>query len=69
VLFISRKIKETVVINDAIHMTVEAIQGKSVKLSFVCPKDTVILRQEIYHRICQENEAAQLSAHTIKALL
>lgn len=57
-LYIKRKIGESVVINDTITVKVSEIQGKSVKLEFDFPKDNHILRSELYDRIKQENRDA-----------
>lgn len=57
-LYIKRKIGESIVINDTITVKVSEIQGKTVKLEFDCPKDNHILRSELYDRIKQENRDA-----------
>lgn len=57
-LYIKRKIGESVVINDTITVKVSEIQGKTVKLEFDFPKDNHILRSELYDRIKQENRDA-----------
>lgn len=68
-LFISRKVGESVVINDSIRVHVESIQGKGVRLSFSCPEGTTILRQEIHDRIGLENLKAQASVALIEKVL
>ena len=57
-LYLTRKIGESVVINDDIEVTVVDIRGKSIKLGFTFPSDATVLRREIYERIQQENRAA-----------
>ena len=57
-LYLTRKIGETIIINDNIEVTVIDIRGKSVKLGFTFPSDATVLRQEIYDRIQAENRAA-----------
>ena len=57
-LYLTRKIGETIIINDNIEVTVIDIRGKSVKLGFTFPSDATVLRQEIYERIQPENRAA-----------
>ncbi len=57
-LYLTRKIGESVVINDDIEVTVVDIRGKSIKLGFTFPSEATVLRREIYERIQQENRAA-----------
>lgn len=57
-LYLTRKIGESVVINDEIEVTVVDIRGKSIKLGFTFPETATVLRREIYERIQEENRAA-----------
>ena len=57
-LYLTRKIGESVVINDDIEVTVVDIRGKSIKLGFTFPPEASVLRREIYERIQEENRAA-----------
>lgn len=68
-LFIRRKTGESIIINDSIHVQIEDIQGKSVKLSFICPEGTSVLRQEVFDRIRYENQKAQESLSLIQKAL
>jgi carbon storage regulator len=62
-LYLTRKIGESVIINDDIEVTVVDIRGRSVKLGFTFPQGASVLRRELYEKIQQENlEAAQASA-------
>ena len=63
-LYLTRKIGETIIINDNIEVTVIDVRGKSVKLGFTFPSDATVLRQEIYDRIQAENRAAAAAAGT-----
>ena len=54
-LYLTRKVGESVVINDNIEVTVVEVRGKSVKLGFTFPADASVLRREIYERIQAEN--------------
>ncbi len=56
-LYLTRKIGESVVINDNIEVTVVDIRGKSIKLGFTFPEEASVLRREIYERIQAEKEA------------
>ncbi len=57
-LYLTRKIGESVIVNDNIVITVVDVRGKTVKLGFTFPSDATVLRQEIYERIQAENRAA-----------
>ena len=58
VLYLTRKVGETVVINDTVEVTVVEVRGKSIKLGFTFPADASVLRKEIHERIQAENRAA-----------
>jgi carbon storage regulator len=60
-LYLTRKIGESVIINDNIEVTVVDIRGKSIKLGFTFPSDATVLRREIFERIQEENRAAAAS--------
>lgn len=61
-LYLTRKIGESVVINDTIEVTVVEVRGKSIKLGFTFPPEVSILRREIHERIKEENRAAAAAA-------
>jgi carbon storage regulator len=67
-LYLTRKVGESVVINDNIEVTVVEVRGKSVKLGFTFPADASVLRREIYERIQAENRAAAESSARLVAL-
>lgn len=54
-LVLKRKVGETVMIGDDIQIQVLAVEGDSIKLGFVAPKDVQIIRQELYESIRSEN--------------
>lgn len=57
-LFITRKLNESVIINNNIELKVLEIKGKSVKIGFDFPKSSTVLRKELYDKILEENMAA-----------
>jgi len=57
-LYLTRKIGESVIINDDIEVTVIEVRGKSIKLGFTFPEHATVLRREIFERIQEENRAA-----------
>ena len=60
-LYLTRKIGESIIINNSIELTVMEVRGKTVKLGFVFPPDASILRKEIHERVTEENLAAAQS--------
>ena len=67
-LYLTRKIGESVMINENVEVTVVAVRGKTVKLGFVFPPEVSVLRHEIYDRIQEENRAARASAELVEEL-
>lgn len=61
-LYLTRKVGESVVINDNIEITVVEVRGKSAKIGFVFPSDVSVLRRELYEKIRAENFAAAQAA-------
>jgi carbon storage regulator len=59
-LYLSRKIGESIVINNTIELTVVEVRGKSVKLGFTFPAEASVLRKEIHDKISAENRAAAM---------
>ncbi|HAT1722245.1 TPA: carbon storage regulator CsrA [Legionella pneumophila] len=53
-LILTRRIGETVMINDDIYITVLGVKGNQVRLGFDAPHDVIIHRQEIHQKITQE---------------
>lgn len=57
-LYLTRKIGESIIINESIEVTVVEVRGKSIKLGFTFPPEASVLRREIFDRIQAENQAA-----------
>ncbi len=57
-LYLSRKVGESIVINNDITLTVVEVKGKSAKIGFDFPPESSILRKEIHDKISAENSAA-----------
>lgn len=60
-LYLTRKIGESIIINNNIELTVMDVRGKTVKLGFLFPKEASILRKELHQKILEENMAAAIS--------
>jgi carbon storage regulator len=57
-LYLTRKIGESIIINNNIEVTVVEVRGKTVKLGFLFPKEATILRKELHQKITEQNMAA-----------
>lgn len=57
-LYLTRKIGESIIINNNIELTVVEVRGKTVKLGFLFPKEATILRKELHQKILEQNIAA-----------
>jgi carbon storage regulator len=56
VLVLTRKIGESIAIDDNIKITVVQIKGKQVRLGIQAPHDTKIHREEVYVAIQEQNK-------------
>ena len=61
-LVLSRKLGESIAIDDRITITVIALRGNQVKLGIDAPAETKIYRQEIYAKIMEANKQAATNA-------
>ena len=57
-LYLTRKVGESVIINNDIEVTVVEVRGRSIKLGFTFPPAASVLRKELHERIKAENIAA-----------
>ena len=57
-LVLTRKLGESIAIDDHIKITVVQIKGKQVRLGIQAPKETKIHREEVYSAIQDQNKAA-----------
>lgn len=60
-LALSRKIGESIVINDNIEITVLDISRDQIKIGIEAPRSVPIHRKEVYLQIQEENKAATTS--------
>lgn len=68
-LYLSRKVGQSIHIGHDIRIQVVKINKHSVQLGFAFKKETRILREEIYHRILEENRLAAQKALEIQNIL
>lgn len=68
-LVLTRKLGESIAIDDHIKIVVVQIKGKQVRLGIKAPKETKIHREEVYQAIQDQNtEASQADMQSISDL-
>lgn len=68
-LVLTRKLGESIAIDDHIKIVVVQIKGKQVRLGIKAPKETKIHREEVYKAIQDQNiEASASDINTINRL-
>jgi carbon storage regulator len=68
-LVLTRKLGESIAIDDNIKIVVVQIKGKQVRLGIKAPKETKIHREEVYKAIQDQNtEASQSSFEGLSQL-
>ncbi len=60
-LVLTRKLGESIAIDDNIKIVVVQIKGKQVRLGIKAPKETKIHREEVYEAINEQNKLAATS--------
>jgi carbon storage regulator len=60
-LVLTRKLGESIAIDDHIKIVVVQIKGKQVRLGIKAPKETKIHREEVYSAIQEQNKEAVTS--------
>lgn len=61
-LVLTRKLGESIAIDDHIKIRVVQIKGKQVRLGIEAPKDTKIHREEVYLAIQDQNQKSALTS-------
>jgi carbon storage regulator len=68
-LVLTRKLGESIAIDDHIKIVVVQIKGKQVRLGIKAPRETKIHREEVYKAIQEQNtQAAQVDMSQISEL-
>lgn len=68
-LVLTRKLGESIAIDDHIKIRVVQIKGKQVRLGIEAPKDTKIHREEVYLAIQEQNQkSSQISSDQTRNL-
>jgi len=63
-LVLTRKLGESIAIDDHIKIVVVQIKGKQVRLGIKAPKETKIHREEVYMAIQEQNKEAVTASPT-----
>lgn len=66
-LVLTRKLGESIAIDDHIKIRIVQIKGKQVRIGIEAPKDTKIHREEVYMAIKDQNQqSVQVSQDKVK---
>ena len=57
-LVLTRKVGESIQINDDVKITVIEVKGKNIRIGIDAPKTTKIYREEVFLKIQEENKIA-----------
>lgn len=57
-LVLTRKVGESLRINDDVKVTIIEVKGKNIRIGIEAPRETKIYREELFWKIRKENEAA-----------
>jgi carbon storage regulator len=62
VLILSRRVNESIVINDDVIVTVLEVRGDQVRLGIRAPRHVTVHREEVQREIVEENRQAAAAA-------
>ena len=60
-LYLTRKLGQSIIVNGNIEMKLVEVKGKTVKIGFEFPKDATILRKEVYDKVVEQNKQAAIT--------
>ncbi|MBS0575596.1 MAG: carbon storage regulator CsrA [Proteobacteria bacterium] len=61
-LILTRRVGETLMIGDAVTVTVLGVKGNQVRIGITAPKDVAVHREEIFQRIHKDEPGAATAA-------
>lgn len=67
-LILTRKLDESIIINDNIEIKIVAIGEGKIKVGIDAPRDVVIHRKEVYEEIERQNKEAATSSMDISSI-
>ena len=56
-LILTRRVGETLMIGDAVTVTVLGVKGNQVRIGITAPTDVAVHREEIYQKIQKDDDA------------
>ena len=62
-LILTRRVGETVVIGNDVDVTVLGVKGNQVRLGVKAPREVAVHREEIFQRICREQQNGSGADH------
>jgi carbon storage regulator len=65
-LILTRRVGETLMIGDAVTVTVLGVKGNQVRIGITAPKDVAVHREEIFQRI-QKDDGGNAAADSADA--
>jgi len=57
-LVLTRKVGESIQINDDVKITVIEVKGRNIRIGIDAPKTTKVYREEVFLKIKEENKTA-----------
>ena len=60
-LVLTRRIGESIQINDDVKVTIIEVKGKNIRIGIQAPKETKVYREELFLKIKSENQSAASS--------
>jgi carbon storage regulator len=67
-LVLTRRLGESIWINDDIRIVIQNIRGNQVRVGIAAPKEMIVHREEIYQKIHQENRSAIESESSMESV-
>ncbi len=67
-LALTRKVGESIIINNDVEVTILDVKGDQIKVGINAPKTVPIYRKEIFNQIKEENESAMIDASHVEEL-
>ena len=58
-LILTRRVGETLMIGDAVTVTVLGVKGNQVRIGITAPRDVTVHREEIFQRLNSEADPAK----------
>ncbi len=62
-MILSRKVGQSVMIGDSVEVKILGLRAGQIKIGIEAPKDVTVHREEIYERICAEEESKRQAAN------